>query len=117
MSEAYGQEIVNVMPQPRERVSRRNQNRSPVARVNGRLLRGMSEADQAEFVERIKNCKQFRDVVNGVLTEQIDLAIIKAEDPVLLKSPNYLAEHAHLAGYRRGLRAAIELLTLKDDDQ
>jgi hypothetical protein len=86
-------------------------------RIPAEFVRGMNDEDIKEVISRIQNCKFVRDLVSKVLTRRLDDAIIRAEDRTNLQSPNYVATLADTTGYRRGLREAIQLLTLEGEDQ
>lgn len=83
-------------------------------RFDRRLLTGLTDDEVAEFAGRWKNGVHVRKAVVQVLTNELERAILLSESPENLNSPNPLAVLADLHGYRRGLRAAIKLLTNQD---
>ena len=80
-------------------------------RLDQRLVRGLSDDELTEFASRWKTAVHVRQAVVGVLTKDLDRAILLSESPENVNSQNPLAVLADLHGYRRGLRAAIKLLT------
>lgn len=52
----------------------------------------------------------FNEMLKKVLTDELESAIIRSESGDILNSPNYLAVHADLIGYRKGLRYVLNLL-------
>lgn len=86
-------------------------------RINHALFEGLTPQECHDLVEMIKNCSMVRQRVTNVLTKARENAIIQSEDKKNLESPNYVGVLADLAGFRRGLRFAIDLLTLQGDPQ
>lgn len=82
-------------------------------RIRRELLTQLENSPTAveEFQARWNSCKEVRHLVSGVLTKALDRAILQSESPETWGSPNALATLADQAGYRRGLREAIKLLT------
>ena len=80
-------------------------------RFEARLVAGLDDDALAEFASRWRNSAAVRKAVVEVLTKDLDRAILLSESPDSLNSPNPLAVLSDLHGYRRGLRAAIKLLT------
>lgn len=83
-------------------------------RFDARLVRGLDDDALAEFYERWKNSTVVRQAITKVLTKELDDAIIQSESKEVYELPNALAKLADLHAYRRGLRAAINLLTNQD---
>ena len=85
--------------------------KQPAIRFDHQLIAGMDDDQLGEFYDRWKQAVLVRAKLVEVLTKDLDRAILLSESPENVNSPNPLAVLADLHGYRRGLRAAIKLLT------
>lgn len=56
------------------------------------------------------SAENFNEILKKVLTDEIESAIIRGESGEILNSPNYIAAHAELIGYRKALRFVTGLL-------
>lgn len=83
-------------------------------RLDSRLIRGMSQTEAEEFGVRWRSSQIVRKAICGVLTKELESAIIESESGKNLDSPNALAVYADQLAYRRALRFALKLL---DDPQ
>lgn len=86
-------------------------------RIPVSLVKGLSREEIDELVEKIRNCSDVRQRIAGVLTKELESATILGEKRENLESPNYVGVLADLAGYRRGLRHALALLTMKEQPE
>lgn len=87
---------------------------STPTRFDQRLIRGLSDEELEEFAARWKTGAVVREAVVKCLTKDLEHAILLSESEETFKSPHPLAILSDLTGYRRGLRAAIKLLTNQD---
>lgn len=83
-------------------------------RFDRRLIAGLDDDGIGEFGDRWQGATEVRRSVAGALTKSLDSAILQSESREVFDSPNALAALADLAGYRRGLREAIKLLSNQD---
>lgn len=86
-------------------------NTSEPTRFDRRLVSGLGDDELEEFATRWKTSILIRQAVVKVLTKDLEHAILQSESREVWNSPNPLADLADLHAYRRGLRAAIKLLT------
>lgn len=83
-------------------------------RLDSRLTRGLPPEKVAQVENLYNNSSEIREMLAEVLTNELNSAILLADSPKFWDSPNALAEIADQAGYRRGLRTALKLLTSRD---
>lgn len=74
----------------------------------------MTDGEIDELSVRWQNSKEIRGKLKQVLTTELEAAILSSEAKETWTSPNPALILAELAGYRRGLRTIIKLLTQQD---
>lgn len=84
---------------------------SKTVRLPLEITRGKTREEVVELSDLYKNAKIIRELLAGVLTSEVESAILRTESREILNCPNALASIADLHGYRRGLRFALGLLT------
>jgi hypothetical protein len=65
-----------------------------------------------EFIAQLKNSINVRRTIAEVLTKKYESAIIKEENGAFYHDSNAAVNVAYNGGYRKGLREALDLLTI-----
>lgn len=98
--------------------NRRSNKNIKTGRIDSRISREFSAGvDPQEFVALRQLAEPLIKIYERVLTKELNDAIIRDEDKDLTDSPNYGITLADSMGYRRGLRHAIKLLTMKENNE
>lgn len=79
--------------------------------MDSRLTRGMNPAEAADWASWYRSSRSHLAELSRVLESGIANSRGDSDAATTFSGPNALAELAHKAGYREGLREAIRLLT------
>lgn len=78
------------------------------------LTTGLNKKQKEELEVEFRNCENVRRIVAKLLTKRIENAIIHEENGENFADPVFSHSCAFSAGYRKGLREALKLLTPKE---
>jgi len=79
--------------------------------MDARLARGLKPEGQEELKLWMVNNRHRLELFTDILSKSVATANNHSDKAETFAGPNALAELAHAAGYRQGLREAIALLT------
>lgn len=88
-----------------------------LGRLDSRIKRELGdETSVKDFIAIRALAEPLLNILQKVLTNELERAIISSEDEGLTKLPDYGIIQADKQGYRRGIRHALRLLTMKDSE-
>lgn len=87
------------------------------ARIPTQISRQLvTKEDKEEYEKLYNSCKWIREKLSQVLTKELECAIMESERAELYHSANFVLQQCDRIGYRRGLRRALSLLNLDQED-